>query len=90
MVPTERDIIYIKVLNRFKDLLKGKIKEVEITLYEMSRLDFMNFDRSIDGKLIKYNNYADILRKFCKRHNIIQNEDLVNSSYIFRLGDDKY
>ncbi len=89
MAPTKRDIIYIKVLNKFKDLLKGKIKEVEITLYEMSRLDFMNFDRDIDGKFIKYNNYADILRKFCKRHNIIQNEDLVNSSYIFRLGDDK-
>lgn len=89
MAPTERDIIYIKVLNRFKDLLKGKIKEVEITLYEMSRLDFINFDRDNDGNLIKYNNYADILRKFCKEHNIIQNEDLVNSSYIFRLGDDK-
>ena len=89
MVSTERDIIYIKVLNRFKDLLKGKIKEVEITLYEMSRLDFMNFDRDINGKLIRYNNYADILREFCKRHNIIQIEDLVNSSYIFRLGDDK-
>lgn len=89
MAPTERDIIYIKVLNRFKKLLKGKIKEVKITLYEMSRLDFMNFGRDIDGKLIRYNNYADILRKFCKRHNIIQIEDLVNSSYIFRLGDDK-
>lgn len=89
MASTERDIIYIKVLNRFKDLLKGKIKEVEITLYEMSRLDFMNFDRDINGKLIRYNNYADVLRKFCKQHNIIQIEDLVNSSYIFRLGDDK-
>lgn len=89
MAPTERDIIYIKVLNKFKDLLKGKINEVEITLYEMSRLDFMNFDRDIDGKLIKYNNYADILRKFCKRHNIIQIEYLVNSSYIFRLGGKK-
>lgn len=89
MAPTERDIIYIKVLNRFKKLLKGKIKEVKITLYEMSRLDFMNFDRDINGKLIRYNNYADILREFCKRHNIIQIENLVNSSYIFRLGDDK-
>ena len=89
MAPTERDIIYIKVLNRFKDLLKGKIKEVEITLYEMGILDTHNFDRDNDGNLIKYNNYADILRKFCKEHNIIQIENLVNSSYIFRLGDDK-
>lgn len=89
MTPTEIDIIYIKVLNKFKHLLKGKIKEVEITPYEMSRLDFTNFDRDIDGKLIRYNNHADILRKFCKEHNIIQIEDLVNHNYIFRLGDDK-
>lgn len=89
MAPTERDIIYIKTLNRFKDLLKGKIKEVEITLYEMRILDTHNFDGDNDGNLIKYNNYADILRKFCKEHNIIQIENLVNSSYIFRLGDDK-
>jgi hypothetical protein len=89
MAPTERDIIYIKALNRFKDLLKGKIKEVEITLYEMRILDTHNFDGDNDVNLIKYNNYADILRKFCKEHNIIQIENLVNSSYIFRLGDDK-
>lgn len=85
MTPTERDIIYIKVLNRFKDLLKGKIKEVEITPYEMTILDAHNFDRDNFDR----DNYADILRKICKEHNIIQIENLVNSSYIFRLGDDK-
>lgn len=86
---TESDIIYIKVLNKFKDLLKGEIKEVKITLYEMSELDFVNFNCDDDGNLIKCNNYADIFRKFCKEHNIIQIEDSVNNSYIFRLGDDK-
>ena len=72
--------IYVKVSNEFKDLIKGNVKEVKITLYDMSILDFVCFER---------NNYADILRKFCKEHNIIQIEDLVNRSYIFRLGDDK-
>ena len=43
-------------------------------------IDFVCFER---------NNYDDILIKFCKEHNIIQIEDLVNRSYIFRLGDDK-
>lgn len=72
--------IYVKVSNEFKDLIKGNVKKVKITLYEMSILDFLCFER---------NNYADILRKFCKKHNIIQIEDLVNRSYIFRLEDDK-
>lgn len=85
---TTKNNIYIKVLNEFADLINGNVKEVKITLYEMSILDFVHFDRETDGKIIRYNNYADILRKFCKQHNIIQIEDLVNSSYIFRLGDD--
>ena len=72
--------IYVKVLNIFKDLIKGNVKEVEITLYEMRTLDFAHFE---------CNNYADILRKFCKEHNIIQVKNLLNSSYIFKLGDDK-
>jgi len=85
---TKSDIVYTKTLNEFADLINGKVKEVKITLYEMSILDFVHFDCEADGKIIRYNNYADILRKFCKQHNIIQTEDLVNSSYIFRLGDD--
>lgn len=89
MAPTERDLIYIKALNELGDLLRNKRKEVKITLYEMSKLDFINFDYDNDGNLIKFNNYADILRRLCKEHNIIQIEDLVNHSYIFRLGDDK-
>ena len=71
--------IYVQVLNKFQDLIKGNVKEVKITLYEMKILDFASFE---------CNNYADILREFCKEHNIIQVEDLVNGNYIFRLGDE--
>ena len=87
MSPSES--IYVKFFCKLEDLVRGKIKEVKITLYEMSRIDYIAVERNFDGKLVRYNNYADILRKFCKKHNIIQIEDLINSSYIFRLGDDK-
>lgn len=96
---TESEIIYKKTLNEFEKLIKSEIKEVIISKYELYNLDYIcpsiesiydnnaNFICAyVDGR---YNNFADILRKFCKEHNIIQNEDLVNSSYIFRLGDDK-
>lgn len=83
------EVILAKILKELERMLKGEIEEVKITLYEISRLDFMNFDRDINGKLIRYNNYADILGNFCKQNNIIRTEDLVNSSYIFRLGGKK-
>lgn len=96
MAPTERDLIYIKVLNELKDLLEGKIEKIIISKYELHQLDYVLLSRDVicdnNGNFIcsyvngRFNNYADILRKFCKGHNIIQIEDLVNHSYIFRLG----
>lgn len=83
------EVILAKILKELEKMLKGEIEEVKITLYEINGLDFMNFDRDINGKLIRYNNYADILGNFCKQNNIIRTEDLVNSSYIFRLGGKK-
>lgn len=80
MTPSEADIIYIKFLEEFDKLVKGELKEIKITLYEMSKLDFY----SINSK-----NYADMLREFYIKHNIIETEDLVNSNYIFRLGGNK-
>lgn len=32
---TTKNNIYIKVLNEFKDLIKGNVKEVKITVNEM-------------------------------------------------------
>ena len=96
MAPTERDLIYIKVLNELKDLLEGKIEKIIISKYELHQLDYVLLSRDVicdnNGNFIysyvngRFNNYADILRKFCKGQNIIQIEDLVNHSYIFRLG----
>lgn len=87
MSPSES--IYVKVFCKLEDLVRGKIKEVKITLYEVSMLDYILIEKDFDGKLVRYNNYADILRKFCKKYNIVQSEDLINRSFIFRLGDDK-
>ena len=94
---TKSEIIYEKTLNEFEKLIKNEIKEVIISKYELYNLDYIcpyieyiydnnaNFICAyVNGR---YNNFADILRKFCKEHNIIQIEDLVNSSYIFRLGE---
>lgn len=89
MASTERNLIYIKVLNKLTDLLNGKRKEVRITLYELSELDFINFYYDVDGNFVKLNNYADILREFCKGHNIRQTEDIENCGYVFRLEGKK-
>ena len=44
---------------------------------------------SYDYSLVEYENTDKKVNIICKKHNIIQIEDLVNRSYIFRLGDDK-
>ena len=91
--------IYNRVLNEFGDLIKGNVKEVKISLFEMGELDYSipSYDAiwDNDGNFIclqlngRYNNCVNVLRKFCKQHNIIQTEDLINDVYIFRVGDDK-
>lgn len=96
MAPIEGNNIYIKVSNEFKDLLEGKIEEVIISEYELHQLGYILFSREVicdnNGNFVcsyvkgRFNNHADILRKLCKGHNIIQIEDLVNHGYIFRLG----
>ena len=87
MNPSES--IYVAIFNKFEDLIRGKIKEVKIALCEMNMLDYISIEKGSDGKLVRHNNYADVLRNFCKKYNIVQSEDLINRSYIFRLGDDK-
>lgn len=89
MTPSRADIIYNKVLKEFKKLVKGKLKEVKITLYEMSQLDFNNVHIDKNGNIHKDKNYADILREICIKHNIIEIEDLANYNYIFKLGGNK-
>ena len=89
MTLSEADIIYIKFLEEFDKLIKGELKEIKITLYEMCKLDFNNVYIDKDDNVYKCKNYADILREICIKHNVIEIEDLVNSNYIFRLGGNK-
>lgn len=97
--PTESEIIYKKTLNEFEKLIKSEIEEVIINKYELYKLDYicpsLEFIYDNNAAFIcayvngRYNNCVDILRNFCKQHNIIQTEDFLNDVYIFRLGDDK-
>lgn len=90
--------IYNRVLNELAKLVKGNVKEVKIPSFEIGKLDYSisAYDAIYDndGNFIclqwtgKYNNCADVIRKFCKQYNIIQTEDFLNDVYIFRLGDD--
>lgn len=59
MAPSKEEIICIKCLKEFDKLVKGELKEIKITFYEMSKLEVGMFLRTNDGKITKFIKYDE-------------------------------
>lgn len=90
MSKEERGDLYDKIYNEFIDLLKRKIDKVVISQYELYELSKTNYWHDTDGLIsygiVRNTSYADVLEKIFGNKNIIQEKDLINNNYIFRLG----
>ena len=85
---------YEEIYDLFVDLIKGNIDEVKVTFAEVEMLDkkILSYMPYIGGGKVGFGcigrryNYADIIRKLCKKNNIIQITDFKNHDFKFRKG----
>lgn len=89
MSKEERGKLYDKIYDKFVDLLKGKIEKVIVSQYELYELSKTNYWHDTDGLIsygiVRNTSYADILGKTFGNKNIIQEKDMANNNYIFKL-----
>lgn len=80
-----RDRLYNKVYDEFLNLIKGNIKEVIITPYEIYELDQTYYYTDVNGLFVRQNSYLDALSNAFKNKNVIQTKDIITGNYIYRL-----
>lgn len=90
MSAEERGKLYDKVYDQFIELIKGNIDKVVISDYELYELNKTHYWTDTDGLIVygvrRNNSYADALSMAFKDKNIIQEKDIINNNYIFRIS----
>lgn len=79
----ERGKIYDRVYDDFIKLIKGEINKVVVSQYEIYELDKKTYFVDIDYQTVRFNNYADVLRKLVIDNGISQTKDIITGDFIF-------
>lgn len=79
----ERSKIYDRIYNDFIKLIKGEINKVVVSQYEIYELDKKTYFVDIDYQTVRFNNYADVLRKLVVDNEIKQTKDIITGDFIF-------
>ena len=79
----ERSKIYDRIYDDFIKLIKGKINKVVVTQYEIYELDKKTYFVDINYQTVRFNNYADVLRKLVIDNGISQTKDIITGDFIF-------
>lgn len=79
----ERGKIYDRIYDDFIKLIKGEIDKVVVSQYEFYELDKKTYFVDIDYQTVRFNNYADVLRKLVIDNGISQTKDIITGDFIF-------
>lgn len=79
----ERGKIYDRIYDDFIKLIKGEINKVVVSQYEIYELDKKTYFVDIDYQTVRFNNYADVLRKLVIDNGISQTKDIITGDFIF-------
>lgn len=79
----ERGKIYDRIYNDFIKLIKGEIDKVVVSQYEIYELDKKTYFVDIDYQTVRFNNYADVLRKLVIDNGITQTKDIITGDFVF-------
>lgn len=79
----ERGKIYDRIYDDFIKLIKGEINKVVVSQYEIYELDKKTYFVDIDYQTVRFNNYADVLRKLVINNGISQTKDIITGDFIF-------
>lgn len=89
MSKEERRELYEKIYDKFIHLLKGKIDKVVVSQYELYELSKTRYWEDTDGLIsygiVRNTTYADVLKKIFENKNIVQERDLINNNYIYKI-----
>lgn len=83
MKKEERGELYNRIYDKFIQLTKGEKDRVIITPNELYELDLKKYFVDIDYNLVRFINYADVLRDTFINENIKQTIDVVTGNYVF-------
>ena len=79
----ERGKIYDRIYDDFIKLTKGEIDKVVVSQYEIYELDKKTYFVDADYQTVRFNNYADVLRKLVIDNGISQTKDIITGDFIF-------
>lgn len=79
----ERGKIYDRIYDDFIKLIKGEIDKVVVSQYEIYELDKKTYFVDIDYQTVRFNNYADVLRKLVIDNGITQTKDIITGDFVF-------
>lgn len=79
----ERGKIYDRIYDDFIKLIKGEIDKVVVSQYEIYELDKKTYFVDTDYQTVRFNNYADVLKKLVIDNGISQTKDIITGDFIF-------